>query len=205
VWVRLRVPNLSRAVEFLCLLPLTIPAIVLVAGLAPEYKWVSFYLSDSILTLAFAYLVVAGSLVAFTAYVWLLQHAPVSKVATYAYVNPAIAIFLGWIILSERITATTLVGAVIIVASVAFIVRRGAVLPSQEDEPALNADRQSAAMSTAAPRGSTPAARGPRPPAPASRSPGPDRPRAEGPVPDEAGSAALRTGVPSPGGCLGEL
>jgi drug/metabolite transporter (DMT)-like permease len=73
---------------------------------------------------AFAYLVVVGSLIAFTAYVWLLQHAPISKVATYAYVNPVIAIFLGAVILSEDITATILLGALIIVCSVAAIVRR---------------------------------------------------------------------------------
>ena len=72
----------------------------------------------------FAYLIVVGSLVAFTAYVWVLQHAPVSKVATYAYVNPVIAIILGWAILSERVTATIIAGAVIVVASVATIVRR---------------------------------------------------------------------------------
>lgn len=57
IWVRLRVPQVSRTVEFLCLLPLTIPAIVLVAGLAPEYQWISLNFSDSILTLAFAYLI----------------------------------------------------------------------------------------------------------------------------------------------------
>ena len=73
---------------------------------------------------AFAYLIVIGSLVAFTAYVWVLQHAPVSKVATYAYVNPVIAIVLGWAILSEHVTVTILAGAAIVVASVAAIVRR---------------------------------------------------------------------------------
>jgi drug/metabolite transporter (DMT)-like permease len=72
----------------------------------------------------FAYLIVIGSLVAFTAYVWVLQHAPISKVATYAYVNPVIAIFLGWAILSEHVTATIVAGAAIVVASVAAIVRR---------------------------------------------------------------------------------
>jgi drug/metabolite transporter (DMT)-like permease len=71
-----------------------------------------------------AYLVFAGSLLAFTAYVWLLKNAPISKVATYAYVNPVVAIFLGWAILSERISATKLVGAGVILASVAFIVAR---------------------------------------------------------------------------------
>jgi putative spermidine/putrescine transport system permease protein len=57
IWVRLRLPRLNRVVEFLCLLPLTIPAIVLVAGLAPEYRWLSINVSESILTLAFVYLV----------------------------------------------------------------------------------------------------------------------------------------------------
>jgi putative spermidine/putrescine transport system permease protein len=57
VWVRLRLPRMGRVVEFLCLLPLTIPAIVLVVGLAPVYLWVSYYLGDSILTLTFAYVI----------------------------------------------------------------------------------------------------------------------------------------------------
>ena len=77
--------------------------------------------ADSVI--AFAYLVTFGSLVAFSAYVWLLQNVRVSKVATYAYVNPVIAIALGWLILGETITATTLTGAAIIVASVATVVR----------------------------------------------------------------------------------
>ena len=74
--------------------------------------------------IAFAYLVVIGSLLAFTAYVWLLQHAPIQTVATYAYVNPIIAIFLGWAILSEAITAWMVAGAAIVVVSVATIVRK---------------------------------------------------------------------------------
>jgi drug/metabolite transporter (DMT)-like permease len=73
---------------------------------------------------AFTYLVLIGSLVAYTAYVWLLQNAPISRVATYAYVNPTIAIFLGWLILDERITATTLLGAAVVIASVAVTVRK---------------------------------------------------------------------------------
>ena len=72
---------------------------------------------------AFAYLVVAA-VAAFTAYVWLLRNAPISTVATYAFVNPVIAIFLGWAILSEEVTPTTVIGAVAIVASVASVVRR---------------------------------------------------------------------------------
>jgi drug/metabolite transporter (DMT)-like permease/GNAT superfamily N-acetyltransferase len=72
----------------------------------------------------FIWLVTAGSLVAYTAYTWLLKNAPVSKVATYAYVNPVVAIFLGWILLDETITGTIIVGASLIVASVALVVSR---------------------------------------------------------------------------------
>lgn len=57
VWVRLRLPWLSRPLEFVCLLPLTIPAIVLVVGLAPVYAWVTYFLGPSSLTLTFAYTV----------------------------------------------------------------------------------------------------------------------------------------------------
>lgn len=55
VWVRLRLPRLSRTLEFLCLLPLTIPAIVLVVGLAPVYAWVYYFFGSSSATLAFVY------------------------------------------------------------------------------------------------------------------------------------------------------
>jgi drug/metabolite transporter (DMT)-like permease len=74
--------------------------------------------------LALAYLIVAGSWVAYTAYAWLLQNAPISQVATYAYVNPLVAVLLGWSILDEQLTAGTLAGAVLIVASVAAVVTR---------------------------------------------------------------------------------
>ncbi|SER91885.1 putative spermidine/putrescine transport system permease protein [Lentzea xinjiangensis] len=56
-WIRLRLPLLQRLVEFLCLLPLAIPAIVLVVGMAPLYAWVNYFLGDSPLTLTFAYAV----------------------------------------------------------------------------------------------------------------------------------------------------
>jgi drug/metabolite transporter (DMT)-like permease len=113
-------PFLSTSLQMLLGGVLCIPA-GLAIGEAGEVH-VSSFSGDSLL--AFAYLVVVGSLLAFTAYVWLLQHAPISKVATYAYVNPVIAIFLGAIILSEDITVTILLGALIIVGSVATIVRR---------------------------------------------------------------------------------
>jgi drug/metabolite transporter (DMT)-like permease len=73
--------------------------------------------------LALAYLIAIGSWVAFTAYAWLLQNAPLSKVSTYAYVNPVVAILLGWLVLDEVISPITLAGAAIIVVSVALVVR----------------------------------------------------------------------------------
>ncbi len=73
--------------------------------------------------IALAYLIVFGSWLAYTAYAWLLQNAPISKVSTYAYVNPVVAIVLGFLILDEVITPITLVGAAIIVVSVALVVR----------------------------------------------------------------------------------
>ena len=57
VWVHLRVPALRRVVEYLCLLPLVIPAVVLVVGIAPLYSWVTYFLGDSALTLTFVYVV----------------------------------------------------------------------------------------------------------------------------------------------------
>jgi drug/metabolite transporter (DMT)-like permease len=67
---------------------------------------------------ALAYLTLAGSVVAFTAYVWLLDRAPASLVATYTFVNPVIAVVLGWTVLGERPGASTLVGMVLIIGSV---------------------------------------------------------------------------------------
>lgn len=71
--------------------------------------------------LALAYLVVFGSGVGFTAYVWLLKHVEVAKVSTYAYVNPVVAVFLGWLLAGEAVTARTLCAAAVIVVAVAFI------------------------------------------------------------------------------------
>jgi putative spermidine/putrescine transport system permease protein len=58
VWVRLRLPRVHRIVEFLCLLPLTIPAIALVVGIAPLYHWIEINVTDSILILSFVYLII---------------------------------------------------------------------------------------------------------------------------------------------------
>ena len=72
---------------------------------------------------ALGYLVVFGSLVAFSAYTWLLAHVNVSKVSTYAYVNPVVAVLLGALILGEPITPTIVLGGLLVIVAVAFIVR----------------------------------------------------------------------------------
>ncbi len=71
---------------------------------------------------AFGYLIVFGSLVAFSAYAWLLRATRTSLVATYAYVNPVVAVMLGWAVLGESVDARMLVAGGVIVAAVALIV-----------------------------------------------------------------------------------
>lgn len=71
---------------------------------------------------AVAYLIVFGSLIAFTAYTWLLRNAPTSLVGTYAFVNPVVAVLLGTVFLGEPLTLRTLVAGSVIVAGVALIV-----------------------------------------------------------------------------------
>jgi drug/metabolite transporter (DMT)-like permease len=81
---------------------------------------------------ALAYLIVFGSWVGFSAYIWLLERVPTAKLATYAYVNPVIAVFLGWLVLKEAITAYILAGTVIVVAAVALVT--GAKLKTRTGE-----------------------------------------------------------------------
>jgi drug/metabolite transporter (DMT)-like permease len=110
-------------------------AVGLMVGEAGEVR-LSAFSGDSVL--AFAYLIVAGSLLAFTAYVWLLRNAPISTVATYAYVNPVIAVTLGVLVAGERFTPVQLMGGGIVLVAVVLVVaaerpsrkRRGAVAAS---------------------------------------------------------------------------
>jgi drug/metabolite transporter (DMT)-like permease len=68
------------------------------------------------------YLVLLGTVVTFTAYIWLLGHVAPTRVATYAFVNPVVAVFLGWALADEQLTATTLTATTVIVAAVAVAV-----------------------------------------------------------------------------------
>jgi drug/metabolite transporter (DMT)-like permease len=70
---------------------------------------------------AVLYLVTCGSLVGYTAYIWLLGHVSTAKVSNYAYVNPVVAVFLGWLILHEKIDRYILTGTAIVVASVVLV------------------------------------------------------------------------------------
>jgi drug/metabolite transporter (DMT)-like permease len=87
---------------------------------------------------ATAYMVVVGSLIGFSAYVWLLKVAPASTVSTYAYVNPVIAVLLGWAFNDEVVTGRTLLAGAAIVVGVALMVGRTV---EREPEPALSSAR----------------------------------------------------------------
>jgi drug/metabolite transporter (DMT)-like permease len=70
---------------------------------------------------ALAFLVVFGSLLAFTAYGWLVQHAPTPLLSTYAYVNPAVAVFLGWAFAGEHVGGREVAAGLVILASVGML------------------------------------------------------------------------------------
>jgi drug/metabolite transporter (DMT)-like permease len=86
-------------------------------------EWTNFNVAEVSLNswLGLSYLIIFGSLIAFTAYSWLLKNVQPALVATYAYVNPVIAVILGWAIAGESLTGQMLVGAGVIVGSVVLI------------------------------------------------------------------------------------
>jgi drug/metabolite transporter (DMT)-like permease len=90
--------------------------------------------------IAVGYLIVAGSWIGFTAYVWLLKNVPTSKVSTYAYVNPIVAVFLGWLVLHERMDRWMFAGSAIIIVSVILVTgarSRGQITVGDIDLPAV--------------------------------------------------------------------
>lgn len=88
--------------------------------------------------LALAYLTLFGSLVGFTAYVWLLRVVSPARAATYAYVNPVVAVFLGWALAGEELTPLTLVAAAVIIAGVV-------ITTTYRAQPRVAAEQQSTA------------------------------------------------------------
>ncbi|WP_084955690.1 EamA family transporter [Thermoactinospora rubra] len=91
--------------------------------------------------LGLAYLILVGSMLGFTSYIWLLNNAPISLVSTYAYVNPVVAVVLGALVLGERVTVPVMLGGLVIVVGVALVIsteRRPRAVPQPEAEPAMN-------------------------------------------------------------------
>ena len=97
-------------------------ALLMLAAAAGQ-EWVGFQPSAASLRslVAFTYLVIFGSLIGFTSYIFLLKATAAAKVSTYAYINPIIAVILGWAIAAEELTLRTLIAAAIIVAAVVVI------------------------------------------------------------------------------------
>lgn len=108
--------------------------ILLPIGIATTTPHPSHFSGRSIF--GFVYLVTFGSIVGYTAYVWLLDNAPLGTVATYAYVNPVVAIALGALVLHEKLTWADGIGAILVLACVAVVVRRESVPPEAEAMPA---------------------------------------------------------------------
>jgi drug/metabolite transporter (DMT)-like permease len=99
--------------------------LLLVALLLGETKDFSLAQVSPVSLGAFLYLLLFGSIVANSAYVWLLQNATATSVSTYAFVNPAVAIFLGWALADEQLTAQIMLGAGIILAGVVLVISSG--------------------------------------------------------------------------------
>jgi len=96
-------------------------ALLLVAGLHGDFTRFDVNAVSPRSWLAFVYLVGIGSLVGYSTFVWLMKNCAPAHVATYGYVNPIVAVFLGWLILDEPIITRTLIASTIIIASVVLI------------------------------------------------------------------------------------
>ena len=138
---RLRLPHrplVATAMEMVCG-----GVLLLVVGTLSG-EWSRVHLNEITLAsvLAVLYLIVFGSWIAFTAYVWLLRNAPTSVVSTYPFVNPVIAIVLGWWILGETLAPLTGVAAALILGGVVLVMstearsRRRAAMAAELEPPA---------------------------------------------------------------------
>jgi drug/metabolite transporter (DMT)-like permease len=109
-------------------------------GEIPLVRFEDFSLAS---LLALAYLITFGSWVGYTSYVWLLRSARTTLVSTYAYVNPVVAVFLGWLILDETITIRTVIAGAVVVVAVAIIISTGGA--TRREEPVeVEVDREEA-------------------------------------------------------------
>jgi drug/metabolite transporter (DMT)-like permease len=117
-YVKVSVHPLMNAAIQMCIAGLSL---TIVSGLIGEYP--KFHFTQNSL-LAFLYLLVFGAFIAYGAYIYAISHLPISFISTYAYINPVIALFLGWLILDEKLNSAIIVGALIILLAV-YIVKKG--------------------------------------------------------------------------------
>lgn len=95
--------------------------LILTSTMLGEFRGFHAQAVSSRAWLALAYLIVAGSIIGFTAYVWLLHHESPTKVGTYAYVNPVVAVLVGYFLGGEVLGARTVVGTLLVLVSVVVI------------------------------------------------------------------------------------
>ena len=107
--------------------------LTITAALLGEFRGFHIQAVSRAAWLALAYLIVAGSIVAFTAYVWLIHHESPTKVGTYAYVNPVVAVLVGYFLGGEAIGPRTILGTVLVLVSVVVIT----TIPSQKQQPGV--------------------------------------------------------------------
>ena len=149
-----RSPFLATAMEMIC----GGAALFIIATLQGEWSRVDMSAVSLKSLLALAYLIVFGAIISLSAYVWLLQVAPPARVATYAYVNPVIAVFLGALFAGEALSARTILAAVIIIVAVIIITLESARVKARQ-----KANAPAGAPNPALPIMPTPGLRNPMP------------------------------------------
>ena len=112
IWVRLRVPQAGRLVEFLCLLPLTVPPLVIVVGINGVYSWVNYFLGGSPLTLTFVYVILV------LPFAYRALDSALSAIDVTTLAEAARSLGAGWLTVITRVVAPNVVGGVL---SAAFI------------------------------------------------------------------------------------
>jgi drug/metabolite transporter (DMT)-like permease len=128
---------------------------VLLAGSGLIGEWKEFKLGgvSAVSWAAFAYLTLGGSVIAYTAYVWLLDRVPGSLVTTYTFITPIIAIFLGWTFLGERLSPQMLLGTMLVIGSVILVWRLETESGGRKQLPSMRVAQEGRPGATAAAKG----------------------------------------------------